>query len=335
MIAFYQLVKRTVLWSLLSIILLVSTYLTASILKPGSSGIVLSIQRGDTATAIYQRLSAESNVRWSWAFYILLRLSGVSYRVQAGDYRLTADMKPLTLLSNLKQGAVIHYKFTLIEGWTFSQMQQHLDAARHLKHLFPKINPTELLKKLNTSWPSVEGIFFPTTYRYHGATSDLDFYRAALDKMLALLGKYWPSRDAALPYQNAYDALIVASLIERESNYPDEYSKIASVIVNRLKAHMRLQIDASVRYGLNQPSGRLTRKGLKTKTPYNTYLIAGLPPTPIAMPSAPAVFAALHPQKSPFFYYVLNLNGRHTFSVHFKQHQKAAQDYRKHRDRLP
>lgn len=334
MVARYQLFKRTVLWTLLSIVILVGIYLTASILKPGSSGIVLSIQRGDTATAIYQRLSTESNVRWSWAFYILLRVSGVSYRAQAGDYRLTVDMTPLTFLSHLKQGKVIQYKLTLIEGWTFAQMQQHLDAAKHLKHLFPKIKPAELLKKLNTSWSSVEGIFFPTTYSYHGATSDLDCYRAALKKMLALLEKYWPSRDPSLPYQKPYDALIVASLIERESNYPDEYSKIASVMVNRLKAHMRLQIDASVRYGLNRPSGRLTRKDLKRKTPYNTYLTTGLPPTPIAMPSAPAVFAALHPQQSQFFYYVLNVNGRHTFSVHFKQHQKAAQDYRNHRDQL-
>tara|TARA_B100000683_G_C12444626_1_gene537570 strand:+ start:428 stop:1339 length:912 start_codon:yes stop_codon:yes gene_type:complete len=298
----------------------------------GLRPMILKVEKGHHAKHIVSSLVEQGHLKGHIALYAFFRLSGVSQQFQAGEYAIDAQTTPLSLLLDLKSGRVIHYKLTLVEGWTFQQLQAYLDQLSQLEHSVPSISKNALLKKLKVNWPFIEGVFYPTTYLYHAGTSDLECYRRASDKMSQLLNREWGARAQHLPYHNQHEALIAASLIQRETHYEDEYATIASVIVNRLNRGMRLQIDACVRYGLGRFSGYLSKKDLSQKTPYNTYLNKGLPPTPIALVSPAALHAALHPDTTRFLFYVLSSEGRHIFSEHFKAHRKAAQAYRTYRD---
>lgn len=298
------------------------------ILLSGAAPVKLDIKRGMSAKKVYQILAGNQLVVAPKAFYLLIRLSGSSGQIQAGQYQLEVNMTPWRFLMHLRHGDVMQHKLTLIEGWNFQQMRAKIDHLPYITHQVTGINQKKLVKVMGLKLPVLEGALYPTTYFYTQGVSDLALYRRAFERMENILHDLWEHRAEALPYKRPYDVLIIASLIERESKFIPEQPMIAAVIVNRLKKSMRLQIDAAVLYGLNRHSGTLTRADLKKKTPYNLYKRHGLPPTPIAMPGISAIYAALHPAITSALYYVLDEAGRHHFTDNYQLHLKAVQRLR-------
>ncbi len=244
-------------------------------------------------------------------------------QLKAGEYKLSGLIKPKKLLKILTQGQVIHYSFTIIEGQTFHQIALLLNQEPRLAPL--KNEEIQLLLNGITAKPNhLEGWLFPETYFFTQGESAYSLLKRSITDMQLELQKQWRDKDKNLPYKNAYQALIMASIIEKETGIKSEMSQISGVFVRRLQKRMRLQTDPTVIYGIGPEfNGDITRKDLKTPTPYNTYTIRGLPPTPIAMPSKEAIYAALHPDASKTLYFVADGTGGHYFSETLKEHQQA------------
>ncbi|MCV6604581.1 MAG: endolytic transglycosylase MltG, partial [Porticoccaceae bacterium] len=252
--------------------------------------------------------------------------------IQAGDYQLEPGVTPIQLLRQLNSGEVIFHQVTLPEGLTVKQWLQRLRQQPHLKS---DLSDAELVEFIggntndNTN-DSPEGWLFPDSYRYHRGDSIEQILKQANRAMVGTLEKLWPERDIGLPYQSPYEALIMASIIEKETGVAWERPQIAGVFVRRLQKGMRLQTDPTVIYGLGERyKGNLTRTHLREKTPYNTYVIKGLPPTPIANPGAEAIHAALHPADSSALYFVAKGDGSHYFSATLKEHEQAVEKYQR------
>lgn len=258
----------------------------------------------------------------------------LSKRLQAGEYQITSAMTPKDVLHLFASGNVVLHYLTLLEGWTFQQMLASLEQNSVLQSTLGDESADKLMHELGSQFGNPEGLFFPDTYQYKKGMRDIDVLRVAYAAMQAKLKQAWAERDADVPYKSPYEALIVASLVERETKLDSERARVAGVIVRRLANNMRLQIDASVIYGLGKNYvGSLTRQDLRQNTPYNTYRHVGLPPTPIAMPSWASIVAALHPAKGTELYYVSNGDGSHTFSSTLEEHQAAVKRYRQLRKR--
>jgi len=252
-------------------------------------------------------------------------------QLRFGQYAVATTMTIAQLLHNLNhsQGLISH-QLTFIEGSTFNDFLARLQADNNVSHTLTTSNEHALLQELDIKESALEGLFFPDTYHFTWGTKDKVILQKAHQRLQTLLQQQWQQRAAGLPYKNAYQALIVASLIESEVRWPQERPLVASVIVNRLRKRMRLQIDTTVMYGLNKPFGsQLTRRDLKKYTAYNTYRVKGLPPTPINMPSFASIHAALHPAHTNYLYYVVKSEGRHQFSVDYQQHRDAVDLYKK------
>ena len=247
-------------------------------------------------------------------------------------YEISTATTPAQLLQKLAQGEVISYSLTLVDGQSFKQFRQVLKQQAKLKQLTPDWSAEEILKAVNASYDHPEGLFYPDTYHYTSSDSDLDILVRAHQRMSKLLAEAWAERAADLPYQSAYEALIMASIIEKETGVAWERPEIAGVFVNRLRRSMRLQTDPTVIYGLGDAyQGNITRQHLTTTTPYNTYRISGLPPTPIANPGLPAIEAALHPAATDKLYFVARGDGSHYFSSTLQEHQQAVKQYQLNR----
>lgn len=254
---------------------------------------------------------------------------GVIQKLQAGIYEFKGGLTPDQLLQQLVQGQVLQLDFTLVDGWTFNEMMKALNQAPYIKHTVANDTPMQIqaiLKIKGTNNP--EGLFYPNTYRYVAGSSDVTLLKRMYHTMQKHLTAAWQNRAPNLPYQTPYQALIAASLIEKETGYKPEMPTISGVIVRRLEKGMRLQIDSSVIYGLGTAyHGKLTRQDLRVDTPYNTYRHQGLPPTPIAMPDLSAITAALHPAAGDVLYFVAKGNGQHEFSVTLQQQDAAIRKY--------
>ncbi len=223
---------------------------------------------------------------------------------------------------------MIRRKFTIVEGWTFSQTLKALQQAPMLTHRFTALTPGQVATALQLASASPEGLFYPSTYEYTYGMSDETLLKRAHLKMEEKLSHYWKLRSIGLSYKTPYQALIVASMIEKESSVISEKPMIASVILKRLAIRMPLQIDPTVIYGLGDLyDGRLNTAELRTDTPYNTYMHYGLPPTPICMPSESSIQAALNPAVSNALYYVATGKGGHYFSATYQEHQQAVKRY--------
>ena len=256
------------------------------------------------------------------------RWEGKADRVQTGVYGLSPGMTPVQLLDKLVAGDVIQYALTIPEGWTFRQLRAAVDADPKLLHQLGTVPDDEVMERIGHPGLHPEGRFFPDTYYFTAGTTDADFLRRAFTAMDKRLAEEWQDRAPGLPYRAPYEALIMASIIERETAVPAERGQIAGVFVRRLQRGMRLQTDPTVIYGLGDAfDGNLRRRDLLADTPYNTYRHAGLPPTPIALPGAGAIHAALHPAPGDSLYFVARGDGTHHFSTTIAEHNEAVRKY--------
>ena len=254
------------------------------------------------------------------------RLQGTAASLQAGEYRIEPGVTPRTLYQLLRNGRVIEYRVTIVEGWTTARMLSELAQQQKLIHSLTGVGPDELLHHLaiDSEADTSEGLFFPDTYVYRKGTRDTELLRQAFSRMQGVLQREWNARDSGLPYKSAYEALIMASLVEKEAGLAAERAQIAGVFVRRLQRGMKLQTDPAVIYGLGESySGNLTRAHLAKKGPYNTYTNHGLPPTPIALAGEAALQAAVHPAAGSALYFVARGDGSHQFSDDLAAHQAA------------
>ena len=259
-----------------------------------------------------------------WRFQILAKLDPTLTDLKAGLYELSAD----SVINNIKkinQGEQISFSFTIIEGQALRDVLNTVKIAPHLQN---DLKLEQLGEQIIGKQTHLEGWLFPDTYHYHSNDSASSLLKRAAQKMQLTLADAWQQRASDLPYNTAYEALIMASIIEKETALASERPLIASAFINRLNTNMRLQTDPTVIYGLGEDfDGDIKRKDLRNYTPYNTYRINGLPPTPIAMPSKEAILAAVNPPKSEYVYFVAKGDGSHQFSTTLKQHNAAVNQY--------
>ncbi len=263
-----------------------------------------------------------------WLFILLAKVKGVETRVRAGEYEIKVEMTPEELLEKFIQGSAIQYSLTVIEGWSFHQMLTAIEDDPVIEYTLGDKTDEEIMGLLGYPDQHPEGLFFPDTYRFPKGTSDVDFLRRAYHVMQKHLTREWNQRASGLPLQSSYDALILASIIEKETGAGFERPLISGVFIQRLKKNMRLQTDPTIIYGLGENfDGDIRFRDLKKDTPYNTYLHAGLTPTPIALPGLEAIRAALHPAKTEALYFVSKGDGTHQFSATLEEHNAAVKRY--------
>ncbi len=254
-----------------------------------------------------------------------LRVAG---RLHAGEYALVAGMTPRDLLLNMAAGKVLQRNFTIVDGWNFRELRQALAKADRLRQDGAALDDAALMAKIGATGEMPEGRFLPETYAYVKGDSDLDILRRAHVAMAKMLDTLWAQRDKEAPLATPYDALILASIVEKETGRAEERPRIAGVFTRRLQAHMLLQTDPTVIYGMGDAyTGTIHKVDLTTDTPYNTYTRQGLPPTPIAMPGKPAIEAALHPATGTELYFVARGDGTHVFSSTLDEHNRNVACY--------
>ena len=286
---------------------------------------MLEVAPGATPGGLINRLAAEGILQDPLWLRLYWRLNLAQSKLHSGEYRLEPGMTAGDLLDSWRSGDVVQYSLTLVEGWNFRQFRAELARHPKLAQELASASDAEVMAALGQAGVHPEGRFFPDTYRYVKGMRDLDLLRQAHARMQQVLEQEWSSRDEGLPYADAYQALIMASLIERETGVPEE---IAGVFVRRLRIGMRLQTDPTVIYGMGEAyNGRITRADLRRPTPYNTYVIDGMPPTPIAMPGREAIHAALHPLAGRSLYFVARGDGSHVFSETLAAHNRAVREY--------
>lgn len=263
-------------------------------------------------------------------FIILARQMGCASKLHIGEYAIQTKTTPQGLLRDIANGKVVMRKLTLVEGITMHQIREILANNNALQHVSVQQTDAELMSSLGHSGDYTEGRFFPDTYLYTWGNKDTVILHQAYQRMSDLLAKEWEQRDASLPYKTPDEALIVASLVESEAVLASERTLIAGVIVRRLQQNMSLQVDPTVTYGAGKAFGStITLEDLRNDNPYNTYIHRGLPPTPINMPSAASLYAALHPAGGDSLYYVAQGDGSHKFSATYSEHLEAVKQYRK------
>jgi UPF0755 protein len=294
----------------------------------GKLPVEVEIPRGASLrTAMDQLQKAGVGVR-RVEFELLARALGRERSIKAGNYQLAEPVTPAQLLDKLTRGDVSQAEVRLIEGWTFAQFRAALDASPDLRHDTTGLEDTQVLARLQASEPHPEGLFFPDTYLFARGSSDLAVLRRAYRAMQRHLKEEWEALAPSVPYQSAYEALIMASIIEKETGKAEERDLIGGVLVNRLRIGMRLQVDPTVIYGLGSEfDGNLKKKHLLDDSPYNTYTRAGLPPTPIAMPGQASLRAALRPGRTESLYYVSKGDGSSHFSRSLDEHNRAVSKY--------
>jgi peptidoglycan lytic transglycosylase G len=261
-------------------------------------------------------------------FLLLTYVKGASNKLKTGEYQFDPGTTPAQLLNQMLAGKAIFHRFTIVEGWTFQQLISALKNLAYVKHSLNRASSEQILANLGLPAEHPEGLFYPATYYFSAGSKDSDLLKWSYQLMEKKLHEAWKARANDLPYKTAYQALIAASLVEKETAIPKERPMIAGVIVRRLQAGIPLQIDASIIYGLGvHYSGKLSSEDLRKHTPYNTYTRRGLPPTPIANPSLVSIIAALHPDHSQNLYFVAKGDGTHQFSAHLAEHNWAVQRY--------
>lgn len=289
---------------------------------------LLDVQPGDTPSGVFQRLETQGVLRDSFWLRVYWRLSLSGHSLHSGEYRLAPGMTAREMIGLWRRGEVEQYSLTLVEGWNFRQLRTALQAQPKLQQTLQGLSDAQIMARLEHPDLHPEGRFFPDTYRYTRGTSDLDLLKQAYVRLEQVLDEEWQGRSEGLPYRDAYQALIMASIIEKETGVPQERGEIAGVFVRRLARGMLLQTDPTVIYGMGENyRGRISRDDLRRATPYNTYTTAGLPPTPIAMVGREAIHAALHPTEGQSLYFVARGDGSHVFSNTLDEHNRAVRQY--------
>lgn len=295
-------------------------------LLPSSQEIVIQPKSG--LRSIANQLVAQGVLKEPWRFILLAKLLHKEQYLQAGSYTLNKNISPYHLLLSLNHGKTTQGSITFIEGRTFEQMRQKLAINDAVKQTIGGLSEQEILRQIGSSYSVAEGLFFPDTFYFDRNTTDIELLKISYNAMQSKLEKAWQKRDQNLPYKNSYEALIMASIIEKETGKADERPMIAGIFVNRLRLGMRLQTDPTVIYGMGlRFDGNIRKKDLSIDTPYNTYTRSGLPPTPIAMPGLAAIEAALHPADTKALYFVGRGDGSHAFSNNLAEHNRAVVRY--------
>ncbi len=288
----------------------------------------LALKHGSSLRSIAQQLVSEGVLREPWSFIILVRIQGMASEVKAGNYQLVKGMTAYDLFQMITSGNTVQRGITFIEGWTFKQWRAALNANESVRHLSMHLTDEQILMQIGAIETQPEGLFFPDSYYFSSGMSDLDILKRAYQTMQRKLDTAWRLRDQGLPYTTPYQALIMASIVEKETAQGSERPLIARVFLNRLKLGMRLQTDPTVIYGMGDSfDGNLRKKDLLTDTPFNTYTRTGLPPTPIAMPGMASIEAALHPAQTQALYFVGKGDGSHAFSATLSEHNRAVVHY--------
>lgn len=329
--------RRTLSWLLLVVLLgggawLADRGLDSAMDQPNAaaSPVRVEVPAGTNLRGVLTRMQQAGAVRYARLIEWYLRLHGTAPRVQAGIYEIAPHASARAVIEQLAAGRVVLDALTVVEGWNFTQMRHVLDANPDLQHQLRGLSDSELMRTLGHAGESPEGRFFPDTYRFAAGTSDRRILELAYARMQVELQRAWSARAQDLPIRSADDALILASIIEKETGREDERAKVAAVFVNRLRQNMRLQSDPTVIYGLgDQYDGSIHTRDLTTDTPYNTYTRGGLPPTPISLPGAASLSATLHPADIGALYFVAtgNGDGSHQFSATLAEQDVAIRAY--------
>jgi UPF0755 protein len=292
--------------------------------------IPFTVLPGSGVAAVSQQIAAAGVPVNPFLFSLLARVTQKSSRIKAGSYELKPGTTPRRLIDQLVRGEFAQESLTIIEGWTFRQMRQAIAGNKGLKHDTAELSDADLMAKISTEYKMPEGLFFPDTYLFAKGSSDLQIYKQAHAMLVSHLNSAWEKRDPSLPYANPYQALVMASIVEKETGQKSERSMIAGVFVNRLKLGMLLQTDPTVIYGMGDKyNGKIRKKDLETDTPYNTYTRPGLPPTPIALPGVQSLQAALGPAKTEALYFVSRGDGTSKFSGNLTDHNRAVNQYQR------
>ncbi|MFL9925993.1 endolytic transglycosylase MltG [Herbaspirillum lusitanum] len=263
-------------------------------------------------------------------FALLARLSGKGAKIKAGSYELKPGATPMRLLEQLVRGEFAQESLTVIEGWTFKQMRKAIAEHPGLKHDTITWSDEQLLARVTDQYKQPEGLFFPDTYLFAKGSSDLQIYKQAFALMNKRLNEAWSQRNLSLPYHTPYDALTMASIVEKETGRKSERGMVAGVFTNRLKVGMLLQTDPTVIYGMGERyQGNIRKSDLLTDTPYNTYTRKGMPPTPISLPGAASLAAAMNPDKTEALYFVARGDGTSHFSSNLSEHNQAVNRYQR------
>ena len=286
------------------------------------------ITPGSNIKAIAEDLTRQKLIEDPWLFILLAKLKDVETRVRAGEYLIEAGQNPDDLLQIFTEGKSIQYSLTVIEGWSFRQMMEAIAADPIIVHTLEGKDDAQIMRLIGQPDQHPEGMFFPDTYRFPKGTTDVEFLSRAYLLMQQHLEREWVQRDDNLPLASSYEALILASIVEKETGAAFERPLIAGVFIERLRRNMRLQTDPTIIYGLGEGfDGDIRFRDLKKNTPYNTYLHAGLTPTPIALPGLDSIRAVLHPAETNALYFVSKGDGTHKFSATLQEHNDAVQRY--------
>lgn len=292
---------------------------------------IVDVAEGTSFTALTMQLGTRGWVKYPRILRLYGRLSGKASAIKAGEYAVEPGMTALQLLDRMVAGAVIQHRLTIVEGWTFGELLLAVKSNPALRHTLPAAAPEEVMAYLGHAGENPEGRFLPETYRFPRGTTDVAFLKRAYAAMQHVLQTQWAQRAVGLPLKNPYQALILASIVEKETALPKERRQIAGVFIRRLERGVRLQTDPSVIYGLGAGfDGNIRSRDLHKDSPYNTYTRKGLPPTPIAIPGRDSIAAVLHPAKGDALYFVARGDGSHQFSTSLVEHNRAVRKYLLH-----
>ena len=324
--------KRTVLALLIPLLAVAAwcVYYPFGPLSLKSSPVSFTINTGSSLRSVSQQMVQAGVLDAALPFEVLTRLLGDPKNVKAGNYEIESGVTPLELMEKLTRGDYNALAITFVEGWTFRQLRKVLNEHPALKHDTRDLSEAEILQRLGLQQESAEGLFFPDTYHFSQGVPDLNILRRSSQLMQKHLTAEWEGRPPNYPLTTPYEALILASIVEKETGKTVERSLISAVFLNRLKAGMRLQTDPTVIYGLGELfDGNLRKQDLVTDHPYNTYTRGGMPPTPIAMPGLASIRAALHPAPTDALYFVAKGDGSSHFSRSYEEHDRAVTKYQR------
>ncbi len=287
--------------------------------------------RGSSIRTLANQLSEKGLLQNKKHFLLWGKLNRQSTRLQAGEYLITPGMTLAGLLDAMVAGDVVQHNITIIEGYTFRQMLETIHQNPIVSKQLSGLSDAEIMEKIGHKGEHPEGRFYPDTYYVSRGVTDVDLLKRAYNTMAKILEEEWQQREEGLPLKSPYEALILASIVEKESAIAEERPLIAGLFINRLRKKMRLQTDPTVIYGIENYDGNIRFRDLRKDTPYNTYTRRGLPPTPIALPGREAIHATLHPDKTKYLYFVAygDGSGRHVFSTNLKDHEKAVDLYQR------
>lgn len=289
---------------------------------------LLDVPAGATPTGTFNRLESDGVLDGAFWLRLYWRFNLDGQPLHSGEYRMTPGMTAEGLIGLWQRGEVVQYSLTLVEGWNFRQVRSALAKHEKIVQTLSGLSDSEVMDKLGHPGVFPEGRFFPDTYRFVRGMTDVEFLKKAYNRLDDVLAQEWSKRAADVPYTDPYQALIMASLVEKETGVPEERGQIAGVFVRRMNIGMLLQTDPTVIYGLGERyNGKLTRAHLKEANPYNTYMVAGLPPTPIAMVGREAIHAALNPVPGSSLYFVARGDGSHIFSDDLDAHNAAVREF--------